>query len=106
MISLTQVTDLVLVGGSNRCVDILDVNVARIVRSMADCHTRPPHCISLNKVCQVGVVLVCCNDVIIVGVSWDHPPWLGIRLISNSCSSGWYQSVGPPYQQVWSHVVT
>jgi WD40 repeat protein len=40
---------LVLVGGSNKSVDVFDMNVMKKVRSMADCHTRPPHCVSLNK---------------------------------------------------------
>ncbi|CAI8049424.1 WD repeat-containing protein 27 [Geodia barretti] len=40
---------LVVVGGSNKSVDVIDMNVGRSVRYMGDCHTRPPHWAGLNK---------------------------------------------------------
>jgi WD40 repeat protein len=38
-----------VVGGSNKSVDVIDMNVGRSVRYMGDCHTRPPHWAGLNK---------------------------------------------------------
>ncbi|XP_064402909.1 WD repeat-containing protein 27-like isoform X2 [Halichondria panicea] len=40
---------IVLVAGSNRAVEVFDMNVGRSIRTHTDAHTRPPHCLQQNK---------------------------------------------------------
>ena len=74
---------------------------------MADCHTRPPHCIALNKVCQVGVALVCRNDVILQGSRGvSHPGWAYDLFLTAAPVDGIKVWDLRTNRWVWSYVVT
>lgn len=44
--------DIVLVGGSNKAIEVFDMNTASSVRTISDAHSRAVHCICQNKVCR------------------------------------------------------
>ena len=50
MVSLTYAPDIVLCCGSNKSIQVFDMNAARTVRVILDSHTRPAHTICQNEV--------------------------------------------------------
>lgn len=48
-----MLVDLVLVCGSNKALEVYDMNVEKCVRVVPDVHSRPVHCISQSKVCPL-----------------------------------------------------
>ena len=46
----THCKDIVLVAGSNKAIEVFDMNVGSSIRTMADVHTRAVHCIHQNNV--------------------------------------------------------
>ena len=42
--------DIVLVGCSNKALEVYDMNLGQSIRTVTDVHTRPVHCLAQNKV--------------------------------------------------------
>lgn len=49
--TLSKIEDIVLVGGSNKAIEVFDMNVGSSVRTIAAAHNRAVHCIHQNNVC-------------------------------------------------------
>ena len=47
-----KIEDIVLVGGSNKSVEVFDMNVGSSIRTLPDAHNRAVHCIYQNNVCH------------------------------------------------------
>lgn len=52
-IFLKAASDIVLVCGSDRSIQIFDMNKGSVASELPDAHSRPTHCITQNKVRQL-----------------------------------------------------
>lgn len=43
--------------GSSKSLEVYDMNVGKCVRTIADIHTRPVHCIKQHEVCIIKVLM-------------------------------------------------
>lgn len=62
MVSLTYAPDIVLCCGSNKSIQVFDMNAARTVRVILDSHTRPAHTICQNEVVALKMFVLLPNS--------------------------------------------
>lgn len=67
-IFLNAVLDIVMCAGSSKSLEVYDMNVGKCVRTIADIHTRPVHCIKQHEV-RIVIVL---QELLIIVVYCSH----------------------------------